>query len=169
MRFPAIALVTLLASCGSGPAASDIQVTNIWAQPVTEDGRSAAVYMQIAATCTDGDVLQSIAAPAPQKASLHRSSKVDDTLKMAAVTSIPIPCGTPVALKPMDRHVMVMGLQKPVGIGDRLPLTLHFEHAGDVPVTAEVTSLAVLENVDPMHMHKGHGSGAMAMDHMNMH
>lgn len=170
MKPAAIALAALLASCANGSTARDVQVTNIWAQPVTADGRSAAVYMTIVAQCSQEDVLQSIAASAPQKASLHSSRAVDNVLRMTPVASVPIPCGQAVSLKPMDRHVMVVGLQKPVGIGDRLSLTLHFKNAGDVPVEAEITSLAVLDNVDPMHMHAGHGaSGAMAMDHMNMH
>lgn len=169
MKPAAIAFVALLASCTRTPLSGDLQVTNAWAQPVTGDGRSAAVYMTIIAKCPQNDTLQSLAAPSPLQASLHSARVVDNALKMTPVRSIAIPCGKPVLLKPMDRHVMIVGLQKPAAIGDRLPVTLHFTNAGDVPVTAEVTSLAVLENVDPMHMHGAHSSGTMQMDHMTMH
>ena len=41
-------------------------------------------------------------------------------------------------LKPGGDHVMLMGLKAPLKQGDAFPLTLVFEHAGDVTVTVEI-------------------------------
>lgn len=156
----------ILASCGSGRAPT-AQVANIWAQPVDDAGTSAAVYMTINEACSGSDTLRSVRTKKPQQASLHASSVVDNALHMAPLASIPIRCGTSIPLKPMGAHVMLTGIPKKLGIGDRLPLTLMFEKAGDVDVVAEVTTLAVLENVDPMHMHGR--SGGKGMPGMHMH
>lgn len=177
MRFAVFGLAVALSSCGAASksdapaktetaAAKPIEVTRLWAQPISGDGKSAAVYMTISAACPAQDVLQSVEAPAPQMASLHSSSVADGVLKMEAVKSVPIACGTETVMKPMGMHVMLMGIQKPLGIGTQLPLTLHFEHAGVVAVQAEITSMAELENVDPMHMK--HAAGGMKMDHGGM-
>lgn len=147
-----------------------MQVGGLWAQPITVAGTSAAVYMTISANCSSADVLQSVEAAAPQQASLHVSKIADGALDMTPLKSIPIPCDKPTPLKPMGMHVMVTNIQKPVGIGDQIPLTLHFERAGAIPVQAEITSMAVLEDVDPMNMNKHHSMpGGMKMDHMNGH
>lgn len=163
-----IGLAILLASCGA-PRRSVIKVTDVWAQPLTTAGKSAAVYATIMATCTGQDVLQSVRVPAPEEASLHTSTVVDDVLQMSPLRSVAIPCGKLVQFKPMAEHIMITGIRKPLGIGDRLPVILHFEGA-DVSVEAEVTTLAVLENVDPMHMHRKRARAGMTnMDHMSMH
>lgn len=154
-----------LCSCTSNPPA-DVRVTDLWAQPVNASGSAVAVYMTIVDGCSRPETLRAVAAKPPQQASLHTSRVVDNALAMARLDTIPVACGTPVRLKPMGMHVMVTGLQKPAGIGDRLPLTLTFDRSGDVNVVAEITTLAVLENVDPMHMHMKAGSKGMAGMHM---
>lgn len=179
VKFFVLGIAVALSACGSS-ASTDakiadrkdgaIKVDAAWAQPVTAAGTSAAVYMSISANCTTPDVLQSVEAVAPQEASLHASSVVDNALAMTPVKSVPVPCEKSTVLKPMGTHVMVTNIKKPVGIGDQITLTLRFERAGAIPVQAEVTSMAVLENVDPMNMNKHHApSGGMKMDHMNMH
>lgn len=156
--------VTVLSSC-STHRHSDVQVTKIWAQPINGSGTAAAVYMTISDSCSSPDKLTFVKAALPQKASLHASSVVNHALEMTPLQSIPIQCGKPFMLKPMGMHVMVTGIRKPMGIGDRLPLTLTFDRSGDVSVVAEVTTMAVLENVDPMHMHMD--SGRMSMKGMH--
>jgi copper(I)-binding protein len=43
-----------------------------------------------------------------------------------------------VELKPGGFHMMLMGLTRPLKTGDKVQLTLNFEKAGKIPVTAEV-------------------------------
>lgn len=163
--FPVASL--LLVSC-TAREAGEVSVTNAWAQPFDKTGSSAAVYMTITVTCAVPDKLLSARARAPQQASLHASRVADNALSMTPVRSIALPCGEQVPLKPMGHHVFVTGIGKPLGIGDRIPLTLSFERAGEVEVTADVTTMAMMEDVDPMHMHGG-TTKAGGMDHMHMH
>jgi copper(I)-binding protein len=179
VRFHVLGAAIALSACGAAgngtgnavaaakPKAG-IEVTRVWAQPVTAAANSAAVYISLTANCTRDDVLQSAEAVAPLKASFHASSVVDNALHMEPVPSVPILCGKPNELKPMGTHVMVTGLTGHAGIGTVIPLTLKFRDAGAVPVQAEITSMAVLENVDPMGMNKHHAKGGMKMDHGKM-
>lgn len=63
-------------------------------------------------------------------------------MKMQEVKSIDLPKGTAVELKPGGYHVMVMELAKPLEKGSEVKLTLTFEKAGTVDVTAPVSDVA---------------------------
>jgi len=43
-----------------------------------------------------------------------------------------------VELKPGGFHMMLMGLTRPLKVGDKVQFTLNFEKAGKIPVMAEV-------------------------------
>lgn len=159
-------VATALSGCGDARLAT-VQVANPWAQPVDAAGTAVAVYMTITDFCTRPEKLLAVAATLPRKASLHTSRVVDNTLSMTPLASVPINCAGPTSLKPMGAHVMVTGIEKPLEIGDRIPLTLTFDQSGDVNVVAEVTTLAVLENVDPMHMHMHMQPGHAGMQGMH--
>ncbi len=165
MRHAVFPFALCLTACGSAsapaPAPQRIALTNLWAQPMTAAADSAAIYMTVTATCPGDDVLEGVSAAAPLKASLHDSAAVDGALQMKPVASIPVACGKPVTLKPMGQHIMLTGIGQRLGIGTKLPLTLRFRTAGEVPATAEITSMAVLEDVNPMHKHMDHSGGAM--------
>ncbi|PKP62731.1 MAG: hypothetical protein CVT86_07040, partial [Alphaproteobacteria bacterium HGW-Alphaproteobacteria-8] len=49
--------------------------------------------------------------------------------------------GAPAVLAPGGLHVMLMGLTAPLAAGDALPLTLIFEKAGSVTLSAPVIAV----------------------------
>jgi copper(I)-binding protein len=51
---------------------------------------------------------------------------------------IDIPANGQVELKPGGFHVMLIGLTRDLNVGDSVQLTLTFEKAGQIPVTAQV-------------------------------
>ena len=59
-------------------------------------------------------------------------------MQMSPVPNIPVPANGKVELKPGGFHLMLIGLTRPLKIGDKVQLTLNFEKAGKIPVTAEV-------------------------------
>ena len=77
------------------------------------------------------------------------------------VDGVRVPAGGMVALEPGGYHVMFMGLRgKPFKIGDMIPVTLVFEHAGDVDIMLEVVARTITPDENaPM----DHGE----MDHSN--
>lgn len=59
-------------------------------------------------------------------------------MTMREVERIEIPAGTTVTLEPGGYHVMMMDVQRTLSPGDTIEITLTFERAGEVVVTAEV-------------------------------
>lgn len=59
-------------------------------------------------------------------------------MTMHKVDKIPVAADSTVELKPGGLHVMLFGLKKDLTVGEKLPVTLTFEKAGEKKVTAEV-------------------------------
>ena len=57
---------------------------------------------------------------------------------MQPVARLEIPAGGSVELKPGSYHIMLIGLKQDLKAGDTIEITLTFEKAGEVKVTAEV-------------------------------
>ena len=63
-------------------------------------------------------------------------------MQMREVTGgVAIPAGGSVTLKPGSYHVMLMGLKKPLVVGQSIPLTLTFAKAGNISVTVPVQAM----------------------------
>jgi periplasmic copper chaperone A len=57
---------------------------------------------------------------------------------MRKIDSLEIPAGGMVKLMPGGYHIMLIGLTRELVVGEKIEMTLKFEKAGDVKVTAEV-------------------------------
>ena len=57
---------------------------------------------------------------------------------MQKMDRLEIPAGGSVELKPGSYHIMLIDLTRELQAGEKIDLTLKFEKAGDVKVTAEV-------------------------------
>lgn len=84
------------------------------------------------------DRLLSATSPAAASVEMHSMAMEGDVMKMRQVDAIELPAGQTVELKPGGYHLMLMGLKAPLKAGDKLPLTLRFEKAGEVVVTVNV-------------------------------
>jgi len=69
---------------------------------------------------------------------LHTMSMDGDVMRMRQVEGIDLPAGKTVELKPGGLHIMFTGLKAPLKAGDKFPLTLKFEKAGEVTVDVVV-------------------------------
>ena len=59
-------------------------------------------------------------------------------LGVRPVARVEIPAGGKLELKPGSYHLMLIGLNQELKVGDKIEITLKLEKAGDVKVTAEV-------------------------------
>ena len=64
-----------------------------------------------------------------------------DIMKMREVKSLIVPAGGALELKPGGYHMMLINLKAPLKQGDKVPVTLKFEKAGEVKVELAVESL----------------------------
>ena len=85
------------------------------------------------------DTLIGAASPAASQVQFHTMSMDGDVMRMRAVPSIAIGPGQHVVMAPGGGyHLMFIGLKKGWAVGDEIPLTLRFEHAGRVDVMLHV-------------------------------
>ena len=71
---------------------------------------------------------------------LHAHSMDNGVMRMREVAGYDIPAGGAVELEPMGRHIMLIGLKRPLSDGERFPLTLTTENHGALRVDVTVRS-----------------------------
>lgn len=137
----AIALPALLAALAlAAPAmAADyslkgLKIGHPWARPAAQ-GLNGAAYLEITNTNRTPDVLKAIETTAAKRAIIHHGEVASGVSSMRPLTAgFPIPAGATVRLAPGGDHVMLVGLNRALVAGGRVPVTLVFEKAGRVQV-----------------------------------
>ena len=147
------------------PSGTAIEVTDVWARSSPMVATAGAAYMLITNNGSEDDALlaASVADDVAGAVELHQSRAVepdmggemsgddmtggdmgttDSTMapmmEMVPVDRIELPAGGTAALQPGGYHVMLLDLVAPLAEGDQLELTLSFEVAGEIVVTAVV-------------------------------
>lgn len=168
--FGAVAAVSLVAGI-SGTALSDghgkkesghgmnmpaktVTVDAGWARATPGMARSGGAYLTIANAGAQPDRVVGAKSDVARRTEIHTNINDDGVMKMRRVDGIDVPPGGSVTFKPGGYHVMFMGLDKPLKEGDKFPLTLTFEKAGDVTVEIEVKAIGYMGGG-----HGGHGAG----------
>lgn len=95
-------------------------------------------FMKLANDGPAADKLLSASAPVAGSVELHTMRMEGDVMRMRQVDAIDLPAGATVELKPGGLHMMFIGLKQPLKAGDKFPLTLRFEKAGEVTVQVNV-------------------------------
>jgi copper(I)-binding protein len=147
--------VLLIVLCSAAPttfAAQNVIVKNAWARATAPGQTTASVYMEIV-SATDA-VLIGAASPRAKSAGIHAMRTEGGVMKMRAVPKLALPAQKSVKLAPGGLHVMLVGIDRPLGDNERVPVELTIEDAGGsrstVRVEAEVRPIAVAA---PRHTH----------------
>ncbi len=158
--------LTVAAACSSGSSPSaggEGGIVVIDARiPVPANPDIAAVYMQIANEGGRADTLEAVRTDAGGTATLHRTEIVDGVAHMSETGPVTIEAGETLSLDPGGHHVMIMDPETTFDEGDRVEVTLVFEHAGEVPVEAVVVDPATIVGGDH---HADHHDGGGDDDH----
>ena len=112
-----------------------------WVRASIGNVTTTAAYLTLENRGGRNDRLLSVSTPVAASAQIHDSGEKGGMMQMRPVEILPLAHGKSVELKPGGLHIMVMGVTLPLKPGDRVPLMLHFEHAGEVTVQAEVRGL----------------------------
>lgn len=141
---------------------SSIQIDGAWARTSPMNAANGAAYMDITNSGDGDDALVgvSLSSDIADRAELHETRAVDSggsmmgddngsgdmmggddsapMMEMVEVDSIPLPAGDTVSLEPGGLHIMIMELLNGLEDGSEIELTLSFEVADDMVVTATV-------------------------------
>ena len=145
LTFLVIAVMIALA-CANDAAAHDytlqrLRIDHPFARATPPGARSGGIYMTIENGGTAADRLLRVASPAAASVELHSMTMDGNVMRMRAITGLDIAPGAKVTLGSSGYHVMLVGLAKPLAVGDRFPLTLTFEKAGSVDVSVFVEGM----------------------------
>ena len=137
-----LAAILLLAAIGCGEARDvklgAIAIGHPYARATVAGQPTGGGYLTLENKGGD-DRLLSATAGVSGAVELHSMSMDGDVMRMRQVDAIALPAGQTVELKPGGLHIMFVGLKAPLKAGDRFPMKLKFEKAGEV--TVEVTVL----------------------------
>lgn len=103
----------------------------------TVAGQPGGAFLKLDNAGAD-DKLLSAQTELASRTELHSMAMEGDVMRMRQVDGIALPSGKTVELKPGGLHLMLFGLKAPLKSGDKFPLTLRFEKAGEVTVTVNV-------------------------------
>ena len=139
-----------------------LRIESAWARPTAPAAANGAAYFVIHDEGKEPDKLVRAGTPVAKVAELHTHLVEGNVMRMRPVEAIEVHPGTPTVLQPGGLHVMLMGLKAPLKEGERFPLTLTFEKAGEVTVdvTIQRQTPGAAGAPSPGHDmgHKAHGS-----------
>ncbi|GFM78689.1 copper(I)-binding protein [Pseudomonas cichorii] len=120
-----------------------------WSMELPPNAPTVAAYFIIENKGSSPDRLLSVKTPIAGEAQLHEHVQADGLMKMRQVPSVDVPAGAKVSFAPMAYHVMLLGIKdrSMLALGQRFPMTLHFEKAGDIDVQV------VIQKQEPEHTH----------------
>jgi copper(I)-binding protein len=121
-------------------------VHEAWVRAVPPSSKMSAAYMVLHNNTGDDDHLVSAESDVAKAVELHNVRSKDGMMEMYQVKSIGIPAKGDRVLKPGSYHVMLIGLKKPLKVGDKVELTLNFMHAGAVKMTAPVMEGGMMQH-----------------------
>jgi len=133
----ALALLGLSAAQAEPVAVGALTVDEATASATLGRSTTAAAYVTVRNGGGEPDRLEAVSSPASARAGLHLSLVDGGVMRMRPVDVLDIRPGETVAMAPGGAlHLMLEGLHAPLVAGRTVPITLHFERAGDVEVQA---------------------------------
>ena len=120
-----------------------IQVRDAWARatPMLPSGghmhgTTGAVYLTLRNGGAAPDALVAAQSDVAGTVELHETTMDGAVMRMRPVAKLALPAGATLEMKPGGLHVMLINLKRALAPGDKIPLTLTFEHAA--PLVLEV-------------------------------
>jgi copper(I)-binding protein len=119
-----------------------VVIENAWSRATPPGAKIAAGYMTIENKSGSADRLVGASSPLAAKVQTHVTMRDGDIMKMREVKGYAVPANGSYELKPGGAHLMLVGIKRPFKNGDKVPLVLRFEKAGDVKVEMPVRTAA---------------------------
>ena len=156
LAFAAMALAIIvgapLAAAAHGYPLGALTIGHPWSRPTSPGAPTAAGYLTITNTGTTPDRLLGGSTPAATRIEIHVTSMTGGIMRMRPVVGgLLAPAGQTVTLAPGGYHLMIVGPKHAFRIGDHIPATLRFEHAGEVKVEFYVEAAAPAQSMPGTH------------------
>jgi copper(I)-binding protein len=154
------AIVFLAAILGlAGPAfghdykKGDLGIGHPYARTTPPGAQAGGAYLSIENKGKVADRLLRASSPRAGSVELHSMSMDGNVMRMRQVPAIDIAPGATVKLAPGGLHIMLQDLRQPLKKGEKFPLTLVFERAGELRVDLVVEDAAPAGAKKEPHQH----------------
>lgn len=134
-------VVTAALVLEEAPPESSLIVANGWVRAaVGGQGAVSAAYMIIENRGEEDDRLVTVAADFAQAVELHEVKMENDVMQMSPVDGIDIPAGeeNAVTLQPGGYHVMLIGVEQDLEVGQAVVLTLSFDSGAEITLALPI-------------------------------
>jgi copper(I)-binding protein len=149
MRIALLFLSTFL----SFSVQAQIQIEKSWARATAPGASVAGGYMLIRNQGAAGDRLVAASSPASAKVELHVHINDNGVMRMREVPGYDVPAKGSFELKPGGAHLMFMNIKRPFKEGEKLPVKLKFEKAGEVNAEFQVGGMGGASAPAMQHKH----------------
>ena len=128
MKMPA-ALLNIQVEGSTAPVFGNgnVTISDSWVRPTVAGQKATGAFMKI--TAKENSKLLGVSSPVAGLAEIHEMKMEKDVMKMGAISSLDLPAGKAIELKPGSYHLMLMDLKASVDKGAKVPLTLRFQDA----------------------------------------
>lgn len=157
MSIKSLGLAALL-SLAPVSAIAEMIVENAYARSAGDSAQTGAAFMTIFNHGDQDDVVISATSDIAERVELHTHAEdANGVMQMIHVEDgFPIAAGETIALERGGKHVMFLGLKRPLAQGDIVSVTLTFQNAE--PVTVEIpVDLTRQPEGGMAHGHGSHG------------
>ena len=127
-----------LVACQPVAEGPQIEVSGVWGRPSPMAAGNGAAYMLIENTGGEDDKLISASSDVSEVVELHDMTIENDIMKMFHVEYMEITARGSLELKPGSKHIMFIGLDKKLEVGQIVTIELEFEKSGKMTVEAEI-------------------------------
>lgn len=141
MRSVTSIAVLMLGTSLALPALAQVNIGKPWARATVPGATVGGGFLTVTNQGAAPDRLIGASSAAAAKTEIHEMAMEKDIMRMREVKGIDIPAHGKVELKPGGFHLMFQQLKAPLKEGQKVPVTLKFEKAGEVKAELAVGSL----------------------------
>jgi len=165
--FAAVSFALVLSGGNTGIALAHseeigtLAISDLWTRATPPRAQAAGGFLTIENSGREPDRLTGAASPVAGRVEIHQMRMQDGIMIMRPVEGgVEIPADGEVILAPGGFHIMFMDLNEAFTEGETVPMTLHFEKAGDLETSLHVLGLGARGPETERHMgNPEHGSG----------
>ena len=129
-------LTAALVSTFATVVSAQVDISDAWVRATVQGQKATGAFMNLTAKADTR--LVGVKSSAAAVAEIHEMKMDKDVMRMQRLTSLPLPAGKTISLKPGGYHVMFMGLKEPLPVDSHVELTLMFEDAKGVKSQQEL-------------------------------
>jgi copper(I)-binding protein len=123
-------------------AFAQVEIENPWSRATPPGAKVAAGYLTIRNKSASPDRLVGASSAIAGRVETHVVEKQGEILRMREVKGYDVPAKGSFELKPGGAHLMLVDITRPLKAGERIPVVLRFQSAGEIKTEFEVKALS---------------------------